>query len=53
MADHTVMPSIEREYSVDKKFAGCKIDLTSHLIVSKISGLGGRGDAISEKLTHE
>ena len=30
----TVALSIEREQRVDKKFATCKIDLTSHLIVT-------------------
>ena len=33
MADSMVVPSIEEEKSVDKKFAGYKKEFTSHLIV--------------------
>ena len=31
---HAVAPSVEREQSIDKKFAACKIELSSHLIVT-------------------
>ena len=34
MADSIVTPSLERKQSVDKKFAGSKIELTSHLTVA-------------------
>ena len=33
MADKTVAPSFGREQSMDKKFAGCKIEMTPLLIV--------------------
>ena len=31
MADNTVAPSVGIKQSMDKKFAGCKIELTPHL----------------------
>ena len=34
MLDQTVTPSVGGEQSVDKKFAGCKFELTLQLIVS-------------------
>ena len=34
MADCTVAQSIAEDQSVDKKIAGCKIELTSHLIAA-------------------
>ena len=36
MADNMVAPSVDREQSMDKKFAGYKVELTPHLM--KITG---------------
>ena len=33
MADNKVAPSFGSEQSMDKKFAGCKVEMTSLLIV--------------------
>ena len=34
MADNIVAPSVDREQSMVKKFAVCKIELTPHLMVT-------------------
>ena len=54
MADNTVAPFFGREQSMDKKFAGCKIEMTPLLTVPwKLLDAGGRDDAMGEKLSPE